>query len=128
MVTQDSIDKTLTSVGVFCVHRFLTNLRGNTVANGDWINLVSPVMIMYICKTNSNRMTTLFFLLIVPFLLFEINTLFNTKKSYSFRKSVATKEAFDNGDSGDKAIGCLYLSFAMFYFIWSILGVALSSQ
>ena len=73
-------------------------------------------------------MTTLFFLLIIPFLLFEINTLFNTKKSYAFRKTVATKEAFAEGDSGDKALGCLYLTFAMIYFMWGILGVALSSQ
>jgi len=73
-------------------------------------------------------MTTLFFLLIIPFLLFEINTLFNTKKAYTFRKTVATKEAFAEGDSGDKALGCLYLTFAMIYFIWGVLGVALSSQ
>ena len=73
-------------------------------------------------------MTTLFFLLVIPFLLFEVNTLFNTKKSYTFRKNVANKEAFDNGDSGDKAARCLYLTFAMIYFTWSILGVALSSQ
>lgn len=73
-------------------------------------------------------MTTLFFLLVIPFLLFEVNTLFNTKKSYTFRKNVANKEAFDNGDSGDKAAGCLYLTFAMIYFTWGILGVALSSQ
>ena len=73
-------------------------------------------------------MTTLFFLLVIPFLLFEVNTLFNTKKSYTFRKNVANKEAFDNGDSGDKAAGCLYLTFAMVYFIWGVLGVALSSQ
>lgn len=73
-------------------------------------------------------MTTLFFLLIIPFLLFEINALFNTRKAYEFRKIVATKEAFANGDSGDKAAGCLYLTFAMVYFMWGIIGVALSSQ
>jgi hypothetical protein len=73
-------------------------------------------------------MTTLFFLLVIPFLLFEINTLINTKKAYGFRKTVATKEAFADGEAGDKAAGCLYLTFAMIYFIWGVLGVALSTQ
>lgn len=68
-------------------------------------------------------MTTLFFLLVIPFLLFEINTLINTKKAYGFRKTVATKEAFADGEAG-----CLYLTFAMIYFIWGVLGVALSTQ
>jgi hypothetical protein len=69
-------------------------------------------------------MTTLFFLLAILFLLYEVYGVINTRSFYEFKKSVADKSSF----AEDKSAGCLYLFIVMPYFIWGILGVALSDQ
>ncbi len=71
-------------------------------------------------------MTTLFFLLAILFLLYEVYGVINTRSLYEFKKSVADKSKFNSEE--DRSSGCLYLFLILPYFIWGVLGVALSDQ
>jgi len=67
-------------------------------------------------------MTTLFFLLTMFFILYEVYALFSTRKFYEFKKAIAAKPDKNKSD------GCLLISLVIPYIIWCVLGVALSDQ
>jgi hypothetical protein len=69
-------------------------------------------------------MTTVFFLLTILFLLYEVYGVVNTRSLYEFKKTVADKSSF----AEDKSTGCLYLFIILPYFFWGVLGVALSDH
>ena len=69
-------------------------------------------------------MTTVFFLLTILLLLYEVYGVLNTRSLYEFKKTVADKSSF----AEDKSTGCLYLFIILPYFFWGVLGVALSDQ
>lgn len=67
-------------------------------------------------------MTTLFFLLTMFFILYEVYALFSTRKFYEFKNAIAVKS------NKNKPVGCFLISLVIPYLIWCVLGVALSDQ
>ena len=74
-------------------------------------------------------MTTLFFLLTVIFVMYEINVLSKTTDSITFAKKMKEKDFWRSEIAKeDKSRGCLLVSIQMAYMVWVVIGVALASQ
>lgn len=71
-------------------------------------------------------MTTLFFILTVFFIMYEIHTILNPKKTLKYLVKLSNNSW--TSDSSEVANGCLFIVFLISYLIWSIIGLSISTQ
>ena len=73
-------------------------------------------------------MTSIFFILAVFFLLYEIGVALKPSKVNSRLKQLMNKDEFKKAKAEDKAGGCLFALTQMMYLAWSVIGLAFASQ
>ena len=75
-------------------------------------------------------MTSIFFLLAIFFIIHEIGVFLNPSRSVDITENLKDKNFLKSKEhsSGDKAQGCLFALVNLFYFFWSVIGLAFSSQ
>jgi hypothetical protein len=73
-------------------------------------------------------MTTLFFLLAVLFMMYEISVIYNAKSRVKLIEELKNKQFWEEAEKDLKARGCIFLFMNILYLIWAVIGVALASQ
>lgn len=73
-------------------------------------------------------MTSIFFILAVFFLFYEIGVALKPSKVNSRLKLLMDKDGFKKAKTEDKVGGCLFSLVQIFYLTWSIIGLAFASQ
>lgn len=75
-------------------------------------------------------MTSLFFFLAVFFFFYELNVAYNPRRINQRINDIQKKEFFSSDETpkDEKLNGCLFALGNMLYMIWSMLGLAFSSQ
>jgi len=73
-------------------------------------------------------MTSIFFILAVFFLFYEIGVALKPSKVNSRLKLLMDKDGFKKAKTEDKIGGCLFALVQIFYLTWSIIGLAFAFQ
>jgi len=73
-------------------------------------------------------MTSIFFILAVFFLFYEIGVALKPAKVNLRLKQLMDKDKFKEAKTEDKIGGCLFAFVQIFYLIWTVLGLAFSFQ
>ena len=73
-------------------------------------------------------MTSIFFILAVFFLFYEIGVALKPSKVNLRLKQLMDKDKFKELKTEDKVGGCLFSLVQIFYLIWSVIGLAFASQ
>jgi len=73
-------------------------------------------------------MTSLFFILSVFFLFYEIGVALKPSKINLRLKQLMNKDEYKKAKTEDKIGGCLFSLVQIFYLIWSVIGLAFATQ
>jgi len=73
-------------------------------------------------------MTSVFFILAVFFLFYEIGTGLRPSKANKRLKRLMDKDVFKEAKTEEKMGGCLFAFVHMFYLIWTVIGIAFATQ
>lgn len=73
-------------------------------------------------------MTTLFFLIAIVFMMYEISVIKDANKRIQLTDELKNKNFWEESKKDLKTKGCLFVGMNMMYFAWTVIGIALASQ
>jgi hypothetical protein len=73
-------------------------------------------------------MTTLFFLIAIVFMMYEISVIRDANKRIQLTDELKNKKFWEESEKDLKVRGCLFVVMNMMYFAWAVIGFALASQ
>ena len=73
-------------------------------------------------------MTTLFFLIAIVFMMYEISVIKDANKRIQLTDELKNKKFWEESEKDLKTKGCLFVGMNMMYFAWTVIGIALASQ